>query len=74
MILKVLLLIAVIGVVYFLFFKSSRKESNRSNMSSHDETKSEEMVACHTCGTYSSVSDCILKGGHYYCSSECLKG
>jgi ribosomal protein L32 len=74
MILKVLLVIAVIAIVYFLFFKNSRKESSRSHTSSRDETKSEEMVACHTCGTYSSVSDSILKGGHYYCSSDCLKG
>lgn len=74
MILKILLIIAVISIVYFLFFKSSRQKSSPTMRSSRDETKSEDMVACHTCGTYTSVNDSILKGGHYYCSSECLKG
>ncbi|MEA3521866.1 MAG: PP0621 family protein [Campylobacterota bacterium] len=69
MILKLLLVIAVIGIVYFMFIKKSPLSRSKKR-----ETKesSEDMIACEACGTYTSVGDAIIKGGHYYCSSECL--
>lgn len=70
MLLKILLLITVVGVIYFLYFKKSGKVG-------HNDTKnsqSDDMVACDACGTYTSVSDALIKGGKYYCSRECMEG
>jgi uncharacterized protein len=71
MILKLLLIIAVIAVVYFLFIKKkplkSKKTKNREKLQSND------MVECKTCGIYAEVSDSILSGSSYYCSKECLE-
>lgn len=74
MILKTLLVLAVIGIVYFLFIKKPRLGDTQEKGASKTDHKSEDMMACSRCGTYTSVSDSILKGGHYYCSSECLNG
>ena len=71
MILKLLLIIAVISAVYFLFFKKkplqSTKESEKKNL------KADDMVECASCGIYASVDDSILSNGKYFCSAECLK-
>jgi uncharacterized protein (UPF0333 family) len=72
MISEVLVILVVIAVVYFMFIKKPSITNKKSTPKA--EQKSEDMVACHSCGTYSSVSDCIIKGGYYYCSNECLEG
>jgi len=72
MILKLLLLIAVIGVVYFVFFK---KESVVTKPKKGKKTQGvEELVKCSSCGVYCEINEAILSNGKYYCSQECLKG
>ena len=70
MILKILLLVAVIGIVYFIFFK---KKPNKMIEDSSDEKKAHDMIECANCGVYSEIDDSILSNAKYYCSSECLK-
>jgi len=73
MILKLLLVIAVIGIVYFMFIKKKplkekvapKKEKKREKLEAND------MIECPTCGIYSELGDSILSNGKYYCSSEC---
>ena len=64
MILKILLLIAVIGVVYFFFIKKKPIKK--------DSAETSEMIECCKCGTYAEIDDSILSNGKYYCSKECL--
>ena len=71
MILKILLIVAVIGVVYFIYMK---KKSALQNSNKEDKKKqSNEMVECSTCGIYSELGDAILSGSKYYCSKKCLE-
>jgi len=74
MILKLLLVIAVIGIVYFMFIKKTPiRSAKKESPSKKSEQKSEELVECVECGTYSSANDSFLKAGEYYCSRECLE-
>jgi uncharacterized protein len=66
MILKLLSVLLVVAVIYFLFFKKLRKKVDEQN-------KVDELVECHKCGTFCSKDDTILSNGKYYCSNECLK-
>ena len=72
MINEIIVILVVIGVVYFMFIKKPALVNKKNTPKT--EQKSEDMIACHKCGTYSSVGDCIIKGGYYYCSNECLEG
>ncbi|MDY0117556.1 MAG: PP0621 family protein [Sulfurimonadaceae bacterium] len=66
MLLKFLLIAGVITAIYFAFFKKkplSKKSIEESN----------DMVACHTCDTYTTIEDSLLSNGKYYCSKECLE-
>ncbi|MBN2896638.1 MAG: hypothetical protein JXK05_12195 [Campylobacterales bacterium] len=67
MLLKILLLIAVLFTVYWLFFK-------KKPLSKHSNESSDEMIACAHCGTFVSTRDALLSGGRYYCSRECMEG
>lgn len=73
MILKLLLVIAVIGVVYFMFFKKKpiQNRSDKPKTKKDEKLEANDMIECSTCGVYSEVSDSILSNGKYYCSSEC---
>ncbi len=68
MILKLLLVIAVIASIYFLFFK--KKDKTKAIKKEKDAN---EMVECSICGIYSEIDDSILSNGKYYCSNECLR-
>jgi len=68
MILKLLLVIAVIATIYFLFFK--KKDKTKAIKKEKDAN---EMVECSICGIYSEIDDSILSNGKYYCSNECLR-
>lgn len=75
MILKILLVLAVIAIVYFLFFKKSAplktpNESKKGTDGSNDDT----MVPCETCGVFVSVKEAYMKDGRYYCSKSCMEG
>ncbi len=73
MILKVLLVLAVIGTVYFIFFKKKPIKSSAPKHKKHTQEESNDMIECNTCGIYSELSDSIQSGSKYYCSSECLE-
>ena len=70
MVLKLLLVIGVIGAVYFFFIKKSMpltKERKENKAKNDDET----MVECATCSTFVSVNEAIKVSENYYCSTEC---
>ncbi len=71
MILKLLAFIAVLFVVYLIFFKKSRENNISRNKKKKDEI-CDEMVACPSCSTFISQKEAILSNGKFYCSKECL--
>ena len=77
MILKLLLVIGVIGIVYFFFIKKKPAITKSTKKTKEDKAKEEdtsnEMVECSTCGTYCELDDTILSSSKYYCSNECLE-
>jgi uncharacterized protein len=74
MILKILLVLAVIGIVYFMFIKKKPpKQASEVKQKKKEKLQSNDMVECASCGVYSEVGDSILSGNKYYCSDECLK-
>ena len=71
MILKVLLVLGVIGIVYFMFIK--KKPTNSENNSKRkDGVRANDMLECSTCGVYTEVGESILSNAKYYCSKECV--
>jgi len=70
---ELLLIIVVIGIVYFMFIKKKPLAKKKTKSEPKSKELSEELVECVVCGTYSSVSDSFLKAGQYYCSRECLE-
>ena len=73
MILKLLLVIGVIAVVYFMFIKKKpiqNKTEPKQNKKS-EKLEANDMIECPTCGIYSELGDSVLSNGKYYCSSEC---
>ena len=73
MILKILLVLAVIGIVYFIFIKKKpSKVTKKESSKKKDELKANDMVECATCGVYSELQECTLSDAKYYCSAECV--
>ncbi|MBC8238154.1 MAG: hypothetical protein H8E76_07970 [Helicobacteraceae bacterium] len=73
MILKVLLVLGVIGIVYFMFIKKKPIQKKTDiQKKKDDKLQSNDMVACSTCGTYSELSETIISSNKYYCSDECV--
>ncbi|MDD2652501.1 MAG: PP0621 family protein [Sulfurimonas sp.] len=70
MIWKVLLVVGVIALVYFMFIK---KRPQMQGDEKKDKPKSSDMVECATCGIYCALDDTIISNGKYYCSKECLE-
>ena len=71
MILKLLLVVGVISIVYFMFIK--KKPTLTPTMKKKkDELEANDMVACVECGVYVEVSESILSNAQYYCSNECI--
>ncbi len=71
MILKLLLIIGVIGAVYFIFFKKKPLKKPKHS-SKKEKTQSNDMVECAACGVYCELDEAILSDAKYYCSSECV--
>lgn len=69
MVFKLLAIIAILFLVYLIFFKKSR-ENNVTTKKKEDIE--DEMVECPICKTYVSKKEGILSNGYYYCSKECL--
>jgi uncharacterized protein len=72
MILKFLLIAAVIGIIYFLFFKAKPLEKD-TKKTKENKPEINDMVECSSCGVYVEIHEAILSNGKYYCSRECLK-
>lgn len=70
MILKILLIIGLVGLVYFIYKKS---KVSAKDIKKEDAPKTNDMVECATCGIYCELDDAILSGSSYYCSKECLE-
>lgn len=77
MIFKILAVVAVLFLVYILFFKKNREKDNeiineRKKRAKRNENIQDEMVECPTCKTYISKDEAILSNAKFYCSKECL--
>jgi uncharacterized protein len=74
LILKILAFVAVLFLIYIIFFKKNRNINMKNNTKKDTTDQIEDiMVECPTCGTFVSKDDAILSNGKYYCSSECLR-
>ncbi|QOP40492.1 PP0621 family protein [Sulfurimonas marina] len=71
MILKILLVIGVIAVVYFMFIKKKPIVNSKSEKKD-TKLQSNDMIECASCGVYVEVDEAILSNGKYYCSQECV--
>ena len=71
MLLKVLLVVGVIAVIYFLFVKKPAVASKpkRGDAAPDDDT----MVPCETCGVFVSVKEAFMRDGKYFCSKQCME-
>ena len=69
MILKILLVIAVVGIVYFIFIK---KKPSSTIHKKHKQRDASEMVECEECGIFVELDETLLSNAKYYCSKECL--
>ena len=70
MILKLLLVMLVIGAVYFMFIK---KKPIAPTADKRDTREVNEMVECSKCSVFVSLNEAKLSGASYYCSQECLE-
>ena len=76
MILKFLLIMAVIAVIYMMFFKTkstTQVGTKKAKKAETTEPEINDMIECANCGVYVEVEEAILSNGKYYCSRECLK-
>lgn len=73
MVFKALAVLAVLFIVYILFFKKRRESEIGKKKTKREEAISDIMEECPTCKTYVSKKEAILSNGKYYCSKECLQ-
>ncbi len=59
---RLLFLLAVIAVVYWLLKRYSKTSSRQDT-----DASGEDMVRCAHCGVHLPKSESILSGGNYYC-------
>ena len=64
---KFLLLIALVGVVWWLWRKSLIAQSRSATRPPPVPNEAENMVKCAYCGVNQPISDSILADGRYYC-------
>ena len=73
MILKILLIMVVVGIVYFMFIKKKPLNNFTNTKSNHDENlKTNDMIECSACGTYAEIDEMIISNNKYYCCQECV--
>ena len=72
MILKVLLVLSVIAIVYFMFIKKKPSVTSQKKAATKETPKANDMVACENCDIYVEINEAILSDAKYYCSNECL--
>lgn len=74
MVFKVIAILAVLFIIYLLFFKKSRESDVGLKEQKNSKDKIEDiMEECPTCNTFVSKKEAILSNGKYFCSKECLK-
>ncbi len=69
-----ILVLVLIGLVYFFFIKKKPLpgESQKSKKKK-EKLDEDDMVECKSCGTYITLKEALLRDGEYFCSDECLK-
>ena len=72
MIMKLLLVIGVIGFVYFFFIKKRPAVTKKDSPKKKEKLQGNDMIECPSCSIFFEVDDGILSGSEYYCSSECV--
>lgn len=73
MILKILLVVGVIALVYFIFIKKKPSIRTSEKENSKSEKISSDMIECSVCGVYFDLDDAFLSNAKYYCSKECAE-
>ncbi|WP_375723780.1 hypothetical protein LXN10_14900 [Arcobacter sp. KX21116] len=73
MVFKALAVLAVLFIVYILFFKKRRESEIGNKKTKREESITDIMEECPTCKTYISKKEAILSNGKYFCSKECLQ-
>ena len=72
---KWLVVVGVVGLIYFIFIKKKpavTKSNDTKTEDKKDEVKSNDMVECSTCDIYCELDEAILSNNKYYCSDECV--
>ena len=76
MILKIGALLAILVVIYLIFFKTTRNTGEAQTQQTKRPTKKndgETMIECAQCSTFISNKEAIIKDGKFFCSRECAK-
>jgi uncharacterized protein len=72
---KWLLVVGVVVAIYVFFIKKKPTLSNKDKNDDEvkNDTLSNDMVECSTCGVYCEIQDALLSSSKYYCCAECLE-
>jgi uncharacterized protein len=62
---RLILMIVIFGIVYFLLKSYSRKEQLKDQ--APPPPKAQDMVSCAFCGVHLPKSESLFVGGKYYC-------
>jgi len=73
MIFKLLVLILIIGGIYFIFFRKKSVTPDSNSKNSSTKNIGEELIPCFKCGTLTSENETIIHNGQQFCSKECAK-
>lgn len=73
MIFKILAVLAVLFLVYIVFFKKNREAGLKNKRDDKYKEITDTLEECPKCGTFVSKDEAILSNGKYFCSRECLK-
>ncbi len=68
MLYKALILIAILFIIYIIFFKKPniKRDANKKSIS-----KGNTMLECKECGTFVSEDETVIKDAQFYCSKNC---
>ncbi len=72
MLYKVLMLIAILFIIYLIFFrKSNKKTVTNKKRGRKPIPKGDIMIECKECATFANEDEAIIKDGKFYCSKKC---
>ena len=63
----------IAAIIIYTIYRLWKKAGQSKVKESKTQIGSGEMTACAKCGTFVLISEAIVSGGSYYCSTECLK-